>query len=179
MPELPDSHFAPHTPMQSRCPMCGAECEAEAEDCAECGEVFQLEQELDLLNERTLREQIRALTAMHVLVGIFLLAIIKFFFDTRFDLGAALSGIDGLMISVGSFLLAAGHIVVAWGVFQRNMVALRLSIFFSIVTMVLSLWTVCLFILSLLLIAGINQAHRISKLIREQRAQESVTQSPS
>jgi hypothetical protein len=88
-------------------------------------------------------------------------------------------GNDSFLLGAGSGLLAIAHIAVGVGVYYRNLVALRLSVFFSIVTMILSLWTVCLFMLSLLLIAGINQANRIIKMILEQRKQETLAESVS
>ena len=171
MPELSDS--SPHKLMSLRCPMCGAERTTDAPDCAECGEVFKPEREPDPANARKLREQIRALTAMHILLGVFLIALIKlYFFDSFYQPRTMFGGNESFLLGGGSGVLALGHIAVGVGVYFRNLVALRLSMFFSVVTMIVSLWTICLFLLSLLLIAGINQASRIIRMIREERKLE-------
>jgi hypothetical protein len=72
------------------------------------------------------------------------------------------------LTGAGCFVLSVGNFWVVPGILGRQIPALKLSMLITSLTSLLCFLTICLFLVGLLLIAGIIQAHRISKLIREQ-----------
>lgn len=72
------------------------------------------------------------------------------------------------LTGAGCFALSVGNFWVVPGILGRQIPAFKLSMLITSLTSLLCFLTIFLFLIGLLLIAGIIQAHRISKLIREQ-----------
>lgn len=166
MPELPDSVSSQNEPFLLPCPMCGARIDPEAESCSECGEFLRESAAPTPRNEIKICTLIRGLVGMHVIVGgsLIFVGIVLF---VSFSDGFAAPEFAWL-IGAGCFVLSVGNFWVVPGILGRQIPALKLSMLITSLTSLLCFLTICLFLIGLLLIAGIIQAHRISKLIREQ-----------